>query len=131
MTKINRRNRVGVGNTLTIVGEITPPILTGNVDDYNPAGFEAGVLIRQDVDANNREITGWPAPPLGQLWMFAVTNINTGSLDIRFAHNDNGSVAANRILLRDNNQKSLKPNDTGWFYYDHTKTRWIPANRIG
>ncbi|MHA1288817.1 hypothetical protein DRO66_00330 [Candidatus Bathyarchaeota archaeon] len=131
MTKINRRNRVGVGNTLTIVGEITPPILTGNVDDYDPTGFEAGVLIRQDVDANNRVITGFPAPNAGELGVFAITNVNSASLDIRFQHNSGSSLVANRILLRDNTQKSLKPNDTGWFYYDHTKTRWIPANRIG
>lgn len=130
MTRVVRRNKVGVGNTLTIVGEITPPVLSVDVDNYNPTGFGPGVMIRQDVSVNNVEISGFPAPAFPDIGMFGIQNTNAASLDLRFKNNVN-SDPANRILLRDNAQKSLKPNDTGWFQYDHSKQRWTPANRIG
>lgn len=131
MSRLIRHSPVGVGNTLTIVGEITPPVLNSDVGDYNPVGFKAGVLIRQDVSSNNVEIGGFPPPASPDLGIFSITNVNSGSLDIRFLFNAPSATASWRILPRDNNRKSLKPNDTGWFQYDHSKARWVPANRIG
>jgi len=110
---------------------ITPPTLTGNVDNYNPTGFSTCSIIRQDINANNREITGFVAPAVGVNRIIAVCNINSGVLDIKFKENDSSSVAANRILLRDNADKSIKANETAIFWYDHTSTRWRPYNRIG
>ena len=130
MTRVIRKNQIGVGNTLAIVGQITPPSLTVNVDDYEPSGFGAGVLIRQDVDANNRSISGFPQPVFPDRGAFPIQNINNASLDIRLLHNQD-SLPENRILLRDNGQRSIKPNDTAWLGYDWDKFRWTPLNRIG
>ena len=130
MTRVIRKNKIGVGNTLAVVGQITPPTLTGNVDNYEPSGFGAGVLIRQDVNANNRSISGFPQPIFPDRGVFPIQNINLGSLDIRFLQNQ-GSLPDNTILLRDNAQKSLKPNDTAWFGYDWDKLKWTPLNRVG
>ena len=110
---------------------ITPPTLTGNVDDYNPTGFSTCSIIRLDIDANNREITGFVAPAAGVNRIITVCNINAGIDDIKFKENDASSVAANRILLRDNGDKAIKANETAIFWYDHTSARWRPYNRIG
>lgn len=111
--------------------QITPPILTATANDYSPAGFDYGVIMRQDIDNNNRRITGFPAPPSGISGTVSVCNINSSGNDISFRNNDANSLAANRILLRDNGDKSLKPNETAWFWYDHTSLRWRPYNRVG
>ena len=110
---------------------ITPPTLTASVDNYSPTGFADSVLIRQDIDLNNREITGFVAPPANQNRVIAVNNISTLGFDLRFGHNDAGSIAANRLLMRDDGNRSLKPNETAIFYYDHVQSRWKPYNRIG
>ena len=110
---------------------ITPPTLTASVDNYSPTGFADSVLIRQDINLNNREITGFVAPPANQNRVIAVNNISTSGFDLRFGHNDAGSIAANRLLMRDDGNRSLKPNETAIFYYDHVQSRWKPYNRIG
>jgi hypothetical protein len=111
--------------------QITPPILTVNVDNYSPPGFAYGIIIRQDINSNNRSISGFTAPPAGVAATIAVCNINTSGKDLRFEHNNAGSSAPNRMLLRDAANKSIKPNETAWFWYDHTDSRWRPYNRIG
>jgi hypothetical protein len=88
-------------------------------------------MIRVDVNANNRAITGITAPGAGINRVLAVKNINTASSDLRFSHNNAGSLAANRFLCRDNNNKSIKPNETALWFYDHIQARWTPLNRIG
>ncbi len=110
---------------------ITPPILTGNVDDYNPTGFSTCNLIRQEIDTNNRQITGFLAPAVGVNRIIYITNISGAGDDLKFMHNNAGSIAANRILLRDNGDRTIRPNETAAFYYDHTQNRYISFNRIG
>lgn len=106
-------------------------ILLLNINDWNPTGFDTADIIKVDIAANNTEITGMAAPPSGVNRVLAISNNNTASLDIRFTHNDANSLAANRYLLRDNSQKSLKPNETAQFWYDHDVQRWKPFNRVG
>jgi len=120
----------GVANSL-IQNIITPPTLTATADDYNPTGFDTCDIIRQDIDTNNRQITGLVAPPAGVNRVVGINNIGPAGDDIRFMHNDAGSVAANRFLLRDNGNRSIRPNETAWFWYDHVDSRWKPFNRIG
>ena len=110
---------------------ITPPTLTGNVDDYNPTGFSTCNLIRQEINSNNRQITGFLAPAVGVNRIIYITNISGAGDDLKFMNNNAGSLVANRILLRDNGDKTIRPNETGAFYYDHIQDRWISFNRIG
>jgi len=110
---------------------VTAPILTGNVNNYNPTGFATSNMIRQNVNANNREITGIQAPSAGVNRVIYINNVNTGSFDIKFKNNNASSVAANRILLRDNSDKACKPNETASFWYDHSVSRWRAFNRVG
>ena len=109
---------------------ITPPVLTGTANNYNPTGFATANMIRQDVNANNRQITGFIAPALGVNRIIYINNINSSGDDIRFVNNSALSNAQNRILLRDNGSRSLKPNQTAVFWYDHTSQRWRTLNRM-
>jgi len=110
---------------------ITPATLTATTDDYSPTGFATCNMIRQDIDANNRQITGFVAPAAGISRIIRINNINTGGFDLRFQNNDAGSAVANRLLLRDDANKAIKPNETAIFWYDHTSSRWRAYNRIG
>lgn len=110
---------------------ITPPTLTGNVDDYNPTGFSDCNLVRQEADANNRQISGFIAAAAGVNRIIYITNISGAGDDLRFMNNNAGSLVANRILLRDNGDRTIRPNETAAFYYDHVQARWISFNRIG
>jgi hypothetical protein len=124
----DRANFTGI-NQITN-GIITPAQLTANVNNYNPTGFDTCNLIYQDLDANNREITGFLAPAVGINRIIAINNIST-LYDLRFTHNDAASVTNNRLLMRDNMQKSIKPNETAIFFYDHNVNRWRTYNRVG
>lgn len=113
---------------------ITVATITANVDDWNPTGFNNDTdVIRVNVSANNLSISGIVAPPFGVSRILGIRNINTGSLDLRFEHNNAGSIAENRFLCRDNSSRSIKPNELALWIYDHTPTvqRWVPFNRIG
>ena len=112
-------------------GIITPAQLTGNINDYNPTGFNTANLIRQDIDANNREITGILAPAVGVNRIIKINNISSAGKDLKFTHNDAASLAENRFLLRDNGDRTIRPNESAIFYYDHIQSRWVSLNRIG
>jgi len=125
----DKANEIGVEQITGTI--ITPPTLTATADDYNPTGFATTNMIRQDIDANQRQITGFPAPAAGVNRVIRINNINTGGFDLRLMHNNAGSLAANRILLRDDNDKDIKPNETGALWYDHTSLRWRAYTRVG
>ena len=111
---------------------LTTTALTQNEDDWSPTGFDDDTdLIRVDPGANNRGITGIPAPPIGVNRILGIKNISTGGDDFRFFDEDPGSAIPNRLSMRDNGNKSIKPNETGWIQYDHVSLRWTPFNRIG
>lgn len=124
----DKANETGVEQ---ITGSIiTPPTLTATANNYNPTGFATANMIRQDVNINNRQITGFVAPVLGVDRIIMINNINTSSQDIRFVNNSASSIAENRLLLRDSGSRSLKPNQTAMFWYDHISQRWRSLNRM-
>jgi hypothetical protein len=124
----NKANETGIEQ---ITGSIiTPPTLTATADNYNPTGFATANMIRQDVNLNNRQITGFVAPVLGVNRIIMINNINTSSQDIRFVNNSGASLAENRLLLRDSGSRSLRPNQTAMFWYDHISQRWRSLNRM-
>lgn len=111
-------------------GIITPPTLTVTTNDYNPTGFATANMIRQNINANSRQLTGLLAPAAGINRVVFINNINSSSLDLRLVHNSALSSAANRFLLRDGAGRSLKPNQTAAFWYDHISQRWRSFNRV-
>ena len=109
---------------------ISPPVLTADVDDYNPTGFTTANMIRQDTD-NDHDITGMVAPPAGVNRIVIFSNISATGDRLGFAHNDVGSIPANRFLLRDDGDRQVRVNESAAFWYDHISQRWRPLNRIG
>jgi hypothetical protein len=123
-----KSNQLGVEQITGTI--ITPPILTATANDYNPAGFAGANMIRQEVNTNNRIISGFVAPPVGENRIIYLNNISA-TQDIRIVNNSALSTAANRILLGDNQQKSLTPNETLALWYDHISQRWRVYNKVG
>jgi len=125
----DKANEIGIEQ---ITGSIiTPPILTATANNYNPTGFATANMIRQDIDSNNRSISGFVAPAVGVNRIIYINNINGTGNDLRFLNNSVLSLPENRILLRDNANKAIKDNETAAFWYDHTSQRWRPLNRVG
>ncbi|NQY43628.1 MAG: hypothetical protein HRT87_09825 [Legionellales bacterium] len=110
---------------------ITPPQMANDVHDYNPTGFATCVMIRQSIQSNGKKITGFVAPAAGVNRIIAVNNISSSGRDIRFEHQDSNSSSANRLYLRDNGARTIRPNETAIFWYDHTSNGWRSYNRIG
>jgi hypothetical protein len=125
----DKANEIGIEQ---ITGSIiTPPILTATANNYNPTGFATANMIRQDINSNNRAISGFVAPAAGVNRIIYINNINGSNDDIRFLNNSVLSLPQNRILLRDNANKSIRGNETAAFWYDHISQRWRPLNRVG
>jgi len=76
-------------------------------------------------------IRGIVAPAAGVnkvIWFF---NINTDNYSIKFMDNDSSATAANRLLIRDRQDKDLKEQEGCGLWYDHTVSRWRPLTRLG
>ena len=125
----DKANEIGITQSTGSI--ITPPTLTVTTDDYSPTGFSTANIIRQDINANRRQIRGFVAPPAGVNRIIRVFNINTSGWDISYMHNNAGSAVGNRLLMRDSGNKDSKPNEVASFWYDHISSAWRPYNRIG
>ena len=126
------KKNIALSQGYNIQSILTVPTLTATVNDWNPIGFDLETdLIRVDINANNRAITGIVAPPLGVNRILGIKNLNTVGNDLRFENNNAGSSPQNRFLCRDNTRKSIKPNEMALWFYDHIIQRWTPFNRIG
>jgi hypothetical protein len=130
LKKADASNFLGGSSSQLIQNIITPPTITSDTHNYNPTGFATADMIRLESNNSSHEITGFVAPSAGDNRIIRINNISTHR-DLKFAHNDSGSLAANRILLRDNRDKAIKENETAVFWYDHISSRWRPLNRIG
>ena len=119
--------------TVTLDGGniITPPEMTNDVHDYNPTGFSTCNMMRQSISSNGKKITGFPAPAAGVHRIIAVNNISSSGRDLKFEHQDSNSSSANRLYLRDNGARTIRPNETAMFWYDHISSGWRSYNRIG
>jgi len=119
---------IGAGWCLADAAVLTPPEITTDQDDYEPAGFTDGsgniiiTFLRLDASSGMVEITGLKAPSTNKYVIIFATNI--GSDDIKFKNNSGSSIAANRFLLAAGERK-IKSEETKAFIYDHPRQRWI------
>lgn len=106
-------------NKLILASVISPPILTSNVNDYNPAGLNEAITIRLESNATRR-ISGIlaPSPMCEQL----IHIVNVGSNNIQIRNNNGGSAANNRILIGQN--RTLNPNESVVLVYDLISLKW-------
>lgn len=108
------RRVVGALNTAE-VGQVTPPQVTANQNDYAMPDAE---LVRLSTDAS-RTFTGFTPPRTGR---FVICNV--GAQDVVIADNSASSVAENRVLCHTSANITLNPNESVIIIYDFGSSRW-------
>lgn len=103
---------------------LTPPLITANVNDYNPENFSTAIVVRVSTDAS-RDITGLIAADSGRVIM--IHNIGTNPLV--FKDESVSSSAANRFAL--NADVTLSADQSLLLLYDKTSARWRIIGGIG
>ena len=101
-------------------GDLTPPALTGGVNDYCPVGLEAAFTLRIDGGASSRTITGLASGIDGR----AVRIVNIGANNLVLINSSASSTAANRFAFT--SDWRLAPNQVAVLQYDATSARWRP-----
>jgi len=96
-------------------------ITSGSIDDYNIGNFNVHFINPGNSD---RPFSGMVAPAAGVNRIVTIINSGTNG-KIKFENNDNASVAANRLLLADNNNFDLPRGGSVQFIYKHSSSRWI------
>jgi hypothetical protein len=99
-------------------GELTPPQITANVNDYNPTGIRSANFLRVSA-SGNYNISGIEKPPTGNQGLFIV---NVGTTNITFTDNDANSLAQNRFLI--GGSKTIQKDEGVMIIYDQTSSRW-------
>lgn len=102
--------------------------LTGTTNNFNPVDFLTYNYFIFDMSAD-RNFTGWEAPPAGVERI--IKGVNVSDKKIKFKDNDGGSVAANRLRLKDYGDKDCKKGEPFAFRYIHSESRWFTEIRIG
>lgn len=115
-----------LGGAIAGSSALTPPQLTGDVDDYCPVGIADAFCIRVTTDAANRVISGLrdsPAtalPTTGRLLLL----FNAGSNAFILEHEGLSSSANYRFRLG-GTSATVDPNESVLLYYDGTARRWL------
>jgi len=111
---------------LILSGTLSPTVLSGDVNDYNPTSCSTSLALRIDGGAADRNITGLACGTPADGRMITITNIGaTNNLVIK--NQSSSSTAANRFLLP---ADTTLPIDTALaFRYDGTTARWRPWSR--
>lgn len=95
-------------------------ITTGSIDNYNISTYNVHFINPGNSD---RPFSGMVAPPAGENRIVVIINSGTNG-KIKFENNNSSSVAANRILLADNNNFDLQRGGSVQFIYKHSSSRW-------
>lgn len=108
--------------SIALTGDVTPPQITANQNDYAPTGHAAASVFRLSSDAS-RAITGLAGGSDGRL----VAIYNVGAQDIILSHDHGASVEANRFYLVGGQSFTLwGGSNTGiTLQYDATQSRWL------
>ncbi len=111
--------------TLMMRAPLSPPQISSDQNDYNPAGLSTANEVRLNSDAP-RLITGLAGGVDGRTIDFlnAAAHINT------LVHENSGSTAANRMSLPGAVDRVLLPNEAVILKYDATISRWRIASGV-
>jgi hypothetical protein len=100
-------------------GILSPPALTGNVNDWNPTGFGTATIIRVDPGGAERRITGLAAQSSGTLKN--ICNIGTPSMLV-LGNMDAGSSANNQLAMT--GDTAIAPGLCKPLWYDGASSLW-------
>jgi hypothetical protein len=110
-----------VSQNFALSGDISPPQITADQNDYAPTGHATASVIRISTDQNDRNITGLAGGADGRI----VLILNIGSFRFFLTHDDGAtSTAANRFLTADNGYAQIPQNGAALLVYDATSARW-------
>jgi hypothetical protein len=98
-------------------GIISPAQITGDQNNYAPAGFSSATTLRLSTDAS-RNITGLAGGTSGLL----IVIHNVGSFNIVLNSQNGSSTAANRFALA--HDITIPPDGMVFLNYDNTTQRW-------
>lgn len=104
---------------ISFTGDITPPTITSDQDNYDPIGLSTASTLRLSTDASHN-ITGIAGGSDGRIMIAA----NIGESDIVLKHNGSSSIGANRFIFANATDTTLAPNQDVMLQYDATSTRW-------
>jgi hypothetical protein len=108
-----------VQGALTFGTALTPPALTGNTNNYNPADLDSTVLLRLS-STRNFSLTGIVPPDITEARMIFLYNVGTNNIKLK--NNDASSDAENRFLFGSN--KNIQPDEGLGMVYDPVSLRW-------
>lgn len=106
-----------VGRALRLSGAVTPPLITADQNDYDPAGLATASVLRLGTDAP-RTITGLAQGTAGRVLLL----INVGPNAITLSNANASSAASNRFSL--GSDVGIAANRTAVLWYDATDNRW-------
>ncbi len=107
-------------------GDLTPPQITANQNDYDPSGLSTASILRLSTDATNRHITGLAGGSDGRVILIH----NIGGFVFYLDHESTSSTAANRFILDTGfSQIPVSIKSTLGLVYDGTSSRWRVLNK--
>ena len=122
-TPVGRIDATGMlvwAQALALTGSLLPSALTGDVNDYSPAGLSTANYLRIDPGAANRNITGLATGVAGRLLMLS----NGGANNLVLVYNSGSSTAANRFFCPGLADVTVRPGGAVWLYYDGASAVW-------
>jgi len=106
-----------IDQNIALSGDITPPTITANQNDYNPAGLPTASVLRLATDAT-RTLTGLAGGADGRLLCI----VNAGNNGILLANEDTNSAPANRFSIGAN--LTIAAGQSVMLLYDAVAARW-------
>lgn len=112
-----------IGASLELSGDISPTQITSTQNDYTPTSLAAASILRCTTDAGFEQITGIGGGVDGRV--LVILNVNATLTDeLRIAHENTGSIGANRIITPTGGTMRLRGGDGLMLIYDATSSRW-------
>lgn len=114
---IDNAGRLILAGPQVLSGVISPPQITSDQNNYNPAGLASANVVRLSTDGI-RTITGLAAQSAGTVLLLC----NAGAFEIQFANESASSTAANRFAT--GGAGGVNVGGCRWIFYDGTSLRW-------
>jgi hypothetical protein len=110
---------VNFSGQFALGGILTTTALTGNTNDWNPAGHATANVLRIS-STSSINLTGIVAPSPASNRLFVVYNV--GSPQIAFVDQSNLSLVGNRFIF--GNNRTLQANEGLLLWYDTVSGGW-------
>lgn len=121
---VNNNSFLGTNNfasQLQLSGDISPPQITSDQNDYNPTGLSTANRIRLNSDQDGRSLTGLQGGADGRI----VVLENIGSFVINLTNQSSSSASANRFYNHRSTNIAIAAGDLCTLCYDTTLNFWL------